>query len=82
MIILYPRAARHGVCWGYTMVYKLEDIERQLMVGEDSISKFKEIVISEKRRVQSPDAEAIAGEMVAFANTDGGTIFLGVDERE
>ncbi len=63
------------------MVYKLEDIERQLMVGEDSRSEFKEIVISEKRRVQSPDTKAIADEMVAFANTDGGTIFLGVDDK-
>ncbi len=34
----------------------------------------------ETRGVQSPDTEAIADEMVAFANAEGGTILLGVDD--
>ena len=61
------------------MLDTLEDIERQLAAGEDSRSEFKEVVLS-GRRVKSPDTESLAAEMVAFANADGGVIFLGVDD--
>ena len=61
------------------MLDSLEEIERQLMVGEDSLSEFKEVSLT-KRGVKSPNSTAIAGEMVAFANAVGGTIFLGVSD--
>ena len=61
------------------MLDTLEDIERQITAGEDSRSEFKEVVVR-GRRVKSPDTESLAGEMVAFANADGGVIFLGVDD--
>ena len=61
------------------MLDSLEEIERQLDVGEDSLSEFKEVSLSRKG-VRSPNSNAIAGEMVAFANAAGGTIFLGVGD--
>lgn len=61
------------------MLDTLEEIERQLMVGEDSHVEFKEVSLT-KRGVKSPNSTAIAGEMVAFANAVGGTIFLGVSD--
>ena len=56
-----------------------EQIQGQLLAGEDSRSEFKELRLTE-RGVQAPNAESVAGEMVAFANADGGTIFLGVND--
>lgn len=62
------------------MLDTIEEIERQLTAGEDSRAEFKEVVLS-KRTVNSPNTEGFAGEMVAFANADGGVIFLGVDDE-
>ena len=56
-----------------------EQIEGQLLAGEDSRSEFKELRLT-GRGVQAPNAESVAGEMVAFANADGGTLFLGVND--
>ncbi len=56
-----------------------EQIENQLLAGEDSRAEFKELLLTE-RGVRSPNAEALAGEMVAFANAEGGTLFLGVND--
>ena len=56
-----------------------EQIENQLIAGEDSQTEFKELRLS-GRGVQAPNAESVAGEMVAFANADGGTFFLGVND--
>ena len=56
-----------------------EQIEGQLLAGEDSRSEFKALRLTE-RGVQAPNAESVAGEMVAFANADGGTLFLGVSD--
>jgi predicted HTH transcriptional regulator len=57
----------------------LDQIFRQLASGEDSRVEFKEIAFKE-RGVRSPNAEDLSGEMVAFANADGGAVFLGVDD--
>ncbi len=62
------------------MLYTLDEIERQLKSGEDSGSEFKEIIFRGDR-VYSPNKESFAGEMVAFANTEGGTILLGVRDN-
>ena len=56
-----------------------EQIEGQLLAGEDSRAEFKELRLTD-RGVQSPNAESVAGEVVAFANADGGTLFLGVND--
>ncbi len=57
----------------------LDEIERQLATGEDVRAEFKEVVLGD-RGVRSPNTEDMAGEMVAFANAEGGVIFLGVDD--
>ena len=56
-----------------------EQIQGQLLAGEDSRAEFKELRLT-SRGVRAPNAEAVAGEMVAFANADGGTLFLGVND--
>lgn len=56
-----------------------EQIETQLLSGEDSRSEFNELRLT-TCGVQAPNAESIAGEMVAFANAEGGALFLGVDD--
>lgn len=57
----------------------LDEIRRQLEAGEDGRAEFKEVVLGD-RGVRSPNTEDMAGEMVAFANAEGGVIFLGVDD--
>ena len=56
-----------------------EQIRNQLRAGEDGRAEFKEIRFGD-RGVLSPDTEDLAGELVAFANTEGGVVFLGVDD--
>ena len=53
----------------------LDEIREQLRAGEDAFAKFKEVQVA-GRGVRSPNTEEIAGEMVAFANADGGFLFL------
>ena len=54
-------------------------ILQQFLAGEDSHAEFKEIRFV-GRGVISPSAEEIAGDLVAFANAEGGVEFLGVDD--
>lgn len=61
------------------MFETLDEIERQLASGEDGRAEFKEIGLGD-RGVRSPNTEDMAGEMVAFANAEGGVVFLGVDD--
>ena len=55
-----------------------EEILRQLENLEDARAEFKTLEF-EKGRVSSPRPDPMAGEMVAFANSNGGVLFLGVD---
>lgn len=57
-----------------------DEIIRQLEAGEDGRAEFKEIELG-PHGVRSPNTEEMAGEMVAFANAEGGVIFLGVDDN-
>ena len=56
-----------------------DEVLTRLAAGEDGRSEFKEVHFSD-HRVRSPKNDAIAGEMVAFANAEGGVIFLGVTD--
>lgn len=58
----------------------VDEILAQLRAGEDSLSEFKEVRIDRHGKF-ALKADAIAGEMVAFANAEGGCIFLGVDDH-
>ena len=48
---------------------KLKSLLAQTALGEDSTRQFK---------ADAQNAESLASEMAAFANTNGGTIFIGV----
>ncbi|MBF0495676.1 MAG: putative DNA binding domain-containing protein [Deltaproteobacteria bacterium] len=61
------------------MFQTMEEIRDQLAAGEDSFAEFKELRFRNKS-VSSPNPEDVAGEMTALANTEGGAIFLGVDD--
>lgn len=56
-----------------------QEILDQLRAGEDARAEFKEVRFGD-RSVISPNTEDMAGECVAFANAEGGAIFLGVDD--
>ncbi|MEZ4859937.1 MAG: putative DNA binding domain-containing protein [Caldilineaceae bacterium] len=49
----------------------LEEVRQKLHAGEDSYTEFKE---------RLDNSESVAGEIVAFANTDGGRLFVGVTD--
>ncbi len=51
----------------------------QIRAAEDGRAEFKELRLS-GRRVTAPHTEDLAGELVAFANAEGGAVFLGVDD--
>ena len=56
-----------------------DQILEQIRAGEDGRADFKEVRLGD-RGVVSPATEALAGELVAFANAVGGAVFLGVDD--
>lgn len=51
-----------------------DQILNQLRADEDGRSEFKEV------RFGDPNTQELAGELVAFANAEGGAVFLGVDD--
>ena len=57
----------------------IEQILNQLRAGEDGRSEFKEVRFGD-RGVLAPNTQELAGELVAFANAEGGAVFLGVDD--
>ena len=56
-----------------------DQILHQLRAGEDSRTEFKRIDLK-GRKILGPDTESLAAGLVAFANAEGGTFFLGVDD--
>ena len=55
------------------------EIFDQLRAGEDSRAEFEEVRLGD-RSVLSPNTDDFAGELVAFANSEGGVVFLGVTD--
>ena len=56
-----------------------DEILRRLRAGEDGRVEFKDLRFG-RRGVVSPNTEDFAAELVAFANAEGGFLFLGVDD--
>ena len=56
-----------------------EPILDQLRAGEDGRAAFRQMRFGDGG-VISPITQDLAGELVAFANADGGALFLGVDD--
>ncbi len=61
-----------------------EKLVRELMfhlrLGEDSSIEFKAIVF-EGKKIKSPNRDSIAHEIAAFANGQGGSLLLGVEDK-
>jgi len=51
----------------------LNELKSQVALGEDSRRQFKQDVTN---------ADALAAEMAAFSNSEGGVIYLGVAEAD
>ena len=56
------------------------ELAGRIRPGEDSTLELKSIVLA-GGRVRSPDGRDLADELAAMANTRGGTVLLGVDDR-
>ena len=56
-----------------------DQILNQLRAGKDGRAEFKEVRFGD-RGVLAPNTQELAGELVAFANAEGGVVFLGVDD--
>jgi len=57
-----------------------QELIDQIALGEDSVLEFKSIHF-ERGRVAGLDSRVMADEVAAFANSMGGVIVLGVDDR-
>ena len=57
----------------------VDRILNQIRAGEDGRAEFKEVRLDD-RGVISPRADAVAAELSALANADGGTVFFGVGD--
>ncbi len=57
----------------------VDQMLQQIRAGEDGRAEFK-VLRLRGRSVVSPNTEDLAGELVAFANAEGGAVFLGVDD--
>ena len=57
-----------------------EDLARRIRLGEDSALELKSVVLA-GGRVKGPSRSDLADELAAFANTRGGTVVLGVDDK-
>jgi len=56
------------------------DLIRQLRLGEDSHLEFKSVRVA-RGGVRAPDRNSMADELAAFANSRGGTMIIGVDDK-
>lgn len=59
---------------------ELAELLEQIRLGEDSRVEFKRIVL-EDGKVKAPHGESLCQEIAAFANTIGGRLILGVDDK-
>ncbi len=50
---------------------KMDELKKQILLGEDSQCQFK---------VDIRNADSLAGELAAFANSEGGTLYIGVSD--
>ncbi len=57
-----------------------QDLMRRLRLGEDSSLELKSVRVS-GGNVRGPDRNAMADELAAFANSSGGTVIIGVDDK-
>ena len=74
----YPmRRSKNGERWWRTTS---ENWPERIRLGEDSALELKRVVLAGSR-VEGPGRNDLADELAAFANTRGGTVVLGVDDK-
>ena len=56
------------------------ELARRIRLGEDSALELKRVVLTGSR-MEGPNRNEFADELAAFANTQGGTVVLGVDDK-
>ena len=56
------------------------DLSERIQLGEDSTLEFKRVDVTD-RKVKSPNCRDFADELAAMANSRGGTVVLGVDDK-
>ena len=56
-----------------------DELLRKIRLGEDSMLELKSVVFKGKRI--DPHQDSLADELAAFANTRGGSLLLGVDDK-
>ena len=66
--------------WIPAMIYRDEDVLRQLRLGEDSLWEFKQIGFAGDR-LTKPRPDDLADEIAAFANAEGGVLVCGVTDQ-
>jgi len=60
----------------------VRDLLYQIRLGEDSAYEFKEVIFDEaKNKIKAPHKDSISDEIAAFANTNGGILVLGVQDK-
>ena len=57
-----------------------QDLMRRLRLGEDARLELKSVRVA-GGRVRAPDRNAMADELAAFANSRGGSVIIGVDDK-
>ena len=57
-----------------------DNLQRRILLGEDSSLEFKMVTL-DRTTVRAPNRRDLADELAALANSRGGTLVLGVDDR-
>ncbi len=56
-------------------------LQQRIRLGEDSTLELKQIVFRGAQKVIEPNPDDLSDELAAFANANGGTLVLGVDDK-
>ncbi|TRW96365.1 transcriptional regulator [Candidatus Methylobacter oryzae] len=58
----------------------VDDWLKRIRLGEDSTLELKRVVMRSNTKVEDPHPDSLADELAAMANTNGGTLILGIDD--
>jgi len=58
-----------------------QTLQQCIRLGEDSTLELKQIVFRGAQKVIEPHPDGLSDELAAFANANGGTLVLGVDDK-
>lgn len=57
------------------------DLQQRIRLGEDSYLELKQLIWRGVGKINEPHPDSVADEAAAFANTKGGQLILGVDDK-